>query len=74
MFFVFGLKNNLLFYLTWKFLGFIDVADGCYMPTMSPVPCPDASRYVFWDIGHPSEKSYQTISPKIIEELKQKLA
>ncbi|WZZ58620.1 hypothetical protein YC2023_058727 [Brassica napus] len=54
--------------------GFIDAADGCYMPTISPVPCPDASRYVFWDIGHPSEKSYQTISPKIIEELKEKLA
>ncbi|KAL0695270.1 hypothetical protein Bca4012_062450 [Brassica carinata] len=54
--------------------GFIDAADGCFMPTMSPVPCPDASRYVFWDIGHPSEKSYQTISPKIIEELKEKLA
>ncbi|CAH8386917.1 unnamed protein product [Eruca vesicaria subsp. sativa] len=54
--------------------GFTDEADGCYMPSMSPVPCPDASRYVFWDIGHPSEKSYQRIAPKIIEQLKAKLA
>ncbi|CAN6873472.1 unnamed protein product [Brassica oleracea] len=54
--------------------GFTEVADACYMPTTSPIPCPDASRYVFWDRAHPSEKAYQTIAPKIIEELKDKLA
>ncbi|KAH0868557.1 hypothetical protein HID58_075579 [Brassica napus] len=54
--------------------GFTEVADACYMPTTSPIPCPDASRYVFWDRAHPSEKAYQTIAPKIIEEFKDKLA
>ncbi|ESQ34432.1 hypothetical protein EUTSA_v10008086mg [Eutrema salsugineum] len=54
--------------------GFIDVADGCCCMPTSPVPCLDAARYVFWDFAHPSEKSYQTIAPKIIEELKEKLA
>ncbi|CAH2052954.1 unnamed protein product [Thlaspi arvense] len=54
--------------------GFIDVADGCCCMPTSPIPCPDASRYVFWDYGHPSEKSYQTIAPRIIQEIKQKLA
>ncbi|KAL9857462.1 GDSL esterase/lipase [Arabidopsis thaliana] len=54
--------------------GFIDVADGCCCMPTSPVPCPDASQYVFWDFAHPSEKSYMTIAPKIIEGIKKNLA
>ncbi|KAL1194150.1 GDSL esterase/lipase [Cardamine amara subsp. amara] len=54
--------------------GFIDVADGCCCMLTSPIPCLDASSYVFWDYGHPSERSYKTIAPEIIEQLKEKLA
>ncbi|KAL1216857.1 GDSL esterase/lipase [Cardamine amara subsp. amara] len=54
--------------------GFLDGRDGCCCTPTSIIPCLDASRYVFWDIAHPTEKSYKTITPSIIEEIKQKLA
>ncbi|XP_010416171.1 PREDICTED: GDSL esterase/lipase At1g73610-like [Camelina sativa] len=54
--------------------GFIDVSHGCCCTPTSIIPCLDASRYVFWDIAHPTEKSYKTITPPIIEDIKAKLA
>ncbi|ESQ27822.1 hypothetical protein EUTSA_v10019814mg [Eutrema salsugineum] len=54
--------------------GFIDVADGCCCTPTSVIPCLDASRYVFWDVAHPSEKSYKMITPKIIEDIREQLA
>ncbi|CAF2198798.1 GDSL esterase/lipase At1g73610 [Brassica napus] len=54
--------------------GFIDAADGCCCTPMSIMPCLDASSYVFWDIAHPTQKSYQTITPNIIQDIKAKLA
>ncbi|CAH2033724.1 unnamed protein product [Thlaspi arvense] len=54
--------------------GFIDARDGCCCTPTSIVPCLDASRYVFWDIAHPTERSYLTIAPSIVADLKPKLA
>ncbi|EOA34484.1 hypothetical protein CARUB_v10022025mg [Capsella rubella] len=54
--------------------GFIDVADGCCCTPTTIMPCLDASQFVFWDIAHPTEKSYKTITPQIIEDIKAKLA
>ncbi|CAN8235042.1 unnamed protein product [Cochlearia groenlandica] len=54
--------------------GFVDVSDGCCCMPTSIIPCLDASRYVFWDIAHPTEKSYKTITPKIIQDIKANLA
>ncbi|XP_010536421.1 PREDICTED: GDSL esterase/lipase At1g23500-like [Tarenaya hassleriana] len=54
--------------------GFIHVADGCCCMSTVPIPCMDASQYVFWDFGHPTEKTYKTISPRIVKELKDNLA
>ncbi|CAH8258062.1 unnamed protein product [Arabidopsis lyrata] len=54
--------------------GFIDAADACCCTPTAIVPCPDASRFVFWDVAHPTQQSYQTIAPPIIENIKAKLA
>ncbi|CAD5317110.1 unnamed protein product [Arabidopsis thaliana] len=54
--------------------GFIDVADACCCTPTHLIPCLDASRYVFWDVAHPTQKSYETIAPQIIENIKAKLA
>ncbi|KAA3457557.1 GDSL esterase/lipase EXL3-like [Gossypium australe] len=35
-------------------------------PTSIPLSCPDASKYVFWDGYHPSEKAYKILVPIII--------
>ncbi|XP_010539111.1 PREDICTED: GDSL esterase/lipase At1g23500-like [Tarenaya hassleriana] len=55
-------------------LGFIDVAGGCCCMATSPILCMDASQYIFWDIGHPTEKSYKTIAPRIVEKIQRNLA
>ncbi|XVF15955.1 hypothetical protein REPUB_Repub09cG0200400 [Reevesia pubescens] len=35
-------------------------------PSSIPLSCEDASKYVFWDGYHPSEKSYKILTPTII--------
>lgn len=73
--YVYVISKHLICYLIrWRNVGFIDVADGCCCMPTSIIPCLDASRYVFWDVAHPTEKSYKTITPQIIEDMKQKLA
>ncbi|KAL0828544.1 hypothetical protein Bca101_052222 [Brassica carinata] len=46
----------------------------CCCSPAAPVPCLDASRHVFWDIAHPTEKAYQTIIPPIIQQIQQSFA
>ncbi|KAG7539011.1 Reverse transcriptase zinc-binding domain [Arabidopsis suecica] len=54
--------------------GFTSPTRPCCCAPAAPIPCLDASRYVFWDIGHPSEKAYQTIIPPIIQQIQQSFA
>ncbi|KAL9461785.1 hypothetical protein AB3S75_004727 [Citrus x aurantiifolia] len=35
--------------------------------------CPDASKYIFWDSYHPTEKAYKILTPKILNQNKDKL-
>ncbi|XP_052879231.1 GDSL esterase/lipase EXL3-like isoform X2 [Gossypium arboreum] len=45
--------------------GLIEASIFCN-PTSIPLSCPDASKYVFWDGYHPSEKAYKILVPIII--------
>lgn len=72
--YIFQKQHNIYSYNSLENVGFIDVANGCCCTPTSMIPCLDASRYVFWDIAHPTEKSYKTITPPIIEDIKAKLA
>ncbi|KAL1106932.1 hypothetical protein V6Z11_D03G007700 [Gossypium hirsutum] len=45
--------------------GLIEASVFCN-PTSIPLSCPDASKYVFWDGYHPSEKAYKILVPIII--------
>ncbi|XP_010539835.1 PREDICTED: GDSL esterase/lipase At5g63170-like [Tarenaya hassleriana] len=50
--------------------GFLTAAKSCCCMVASPVPCLDASRYVFWDFGHPTQKAYETILPNILNDIR----
>ncbi|CAN8251809.1 unnamed protein product [Cochlearia groenlandica] len=54
--------------------GFTSPTRPCCCAPAAPVPCRDASRYVFWDVAHPSEKAYQTMIPSIIQQIQQSFA
>ncbi|KAK8607445.1 hypothetical protein V6N13_053180 [Hibiscus sabdariffa] len=45
--------------------GLIEASIFCN-PTSIPLSCPDASKYVFWDGYHPSEKAYKILTSTII--------
>ncbi|XP_068645048.1 GDSL esterase/lipase At4g26790-like [Aristolochia californica] len=57
--------------------GFENTADGCcatgefelsYLCNKwSPFTCPDASKYVFWDAFHPTEKAYKIIADHVLK-------
>ncbi|KAE8693472.1 GDSL esterase/lipase EXL3 [Hibiscus syriacus] len=46
--------------------GLIEASVFCN-PTSIPLSCKDASKYVFWDGYHPSEKAYKILTPAIIQ-------
>ncbi|CAN8264551.1 unnamed protein product [Cochlearia groenlandica] len=54
--------------------GFTSPSKPCCCAPGATVPCMDASRHVFWDVGHPTEKAYQTIIPPIIQLIQQSFA
>ncbi|CAH2043719.1 unnamed protein product [Thlaspi arvense] len=54
--------------------GFTSPTRPCCCSPAAPIPCLDASRHVFWDIGHPTQKAYQTIIPPIIQQIQQSFA
>ncbi|KAK8716823.1 hypothetical protein V6N13_044120 [Hibiscus sabdariffa] len=45
--------------------GLIEASVFCN-PASIPLSCKDASKYVFWDGYHPSEKAYKILTPSII--------
>ncbi|CAI0382532.1 unnamed protein product, partial [Linum tenue] len=44
--------------------GNLEVSVSCNK--FSPFTCPDASKYVFWDSYHPSEKAYKLLVSKLL--------
>ncbi|XP_010935132.2 GDSL esterase/lipase EXL3 [Elaeis guineensis] len=59
--------------------GFEEVTKGCFDPgkivgtilpnNLSQLTCPDATKYLFWDPDHPTEKGYQILVNKILPKL-----
>lgn len=77
------LKCRRVIYISFwkKMAGLIEISKGCcgsgtveYGDSCKGLStCADASKYVFWDAVHPTEKMYEIIADQAIDSLEEQL-